>query len=656
MSNEQNRAAIDEIISRIDIVDLISENVVLKKSGSGYQGLCPFHQEKSPSFHVSQQKQIFRCFGCNVGGNIIEYYKNYHHLNFIDTLKELAQRCGVELQYNKEKSPENQKKEELKKTIYQAYKEATEFYQWNLIHNDSSGQIARNYLKQRKVPKGMIDKFLIGYSPNSWDGLYLFLQKKGFSPDEIKESGLVVEKEHGGYYDRFRNRLMFPIQNEKDEVIAFGGRILDNDSNQAKYINSSESSIYIKGQHLYALNFAKNKIREKSEVILVEGYLDVISCHEFGFENTVASLGTALTPDQAKKLLRYNTSKKVIVAYDSDKAGKKAAEKGTLVLEEVSKGTGINLYILQVPSGKDPDDFLHGEHSDQFQQVIDSAKPIIEFQIEEALSSDFSNSENKTKIVERCVEVLLKIKDAIYRSEMITKIVNWQVNGQKINIREEDLRRTLKISDFTTNRSEQKDTASNSIPYQQYNNKFQKKEYKPKYDKNVVDFDYHKKRISQAILAKYEKEPGALQAEKGIIYYMVERVKALDYIKKRLENTEFQDPLNEKIKNIIFNLNETNNIKGWKELLREMPESDEQVRVVEIWEGFSNINVASDKILKDYLKQVKLNFLKLQRDEIRVGVDEAGSIDEKEIVEQLIVEYQLVQASIKKLESEIYSN
>ncbi|MFN8577667.1 MAG: DNA primase [Candidatus Sericytochromatia bacterium] len=644
MSQLQGKQFTDELISRIDIVDLISENVVLKKAGSNFTGLCPFHQEKSPSFSVNQVKQTFRCFGCGEGGNAITYYMKYHNLDFRNTLKELASRYGLEMpafsSYNKE---ESDKKDDLKKTIFEIYKTATEFYRWNLQHKDF-GLNARDYLDKRKVNPLMIDKFLIGFAQDSWDSLYLFLQKKGFSQIELKESGLVVEKENGGFYDRFRNRIIFPIHNEKDEVIAFGGRTLDPNT-PAKYINSPETIIYTKGQHLYALNFAKNKIKEKGEIILVEGYLDVISCHEFGFENTVASLGTALTPDQAKKLLRYNSEKKVIVAYDADNAGQRAAEKGTNVLEEVAKGVGISIYVLKVPSGKDPDEFLHSEGQKPFQKLIDNVKPIIEFKIEKSLSVDLSTAEGKSNAVEGCIEVLLKIENEIYQSEMIKKIANWQYKGIKLNVREQDIRRRLRMN-----------TAPTPQVNQFQNNRFKNFRDFKKFDKNKVEFDYIQKSINQKTLSEYEKESSLSQAEKGIIYFMMERRKAIDYIVKRLEHIVFHDNLNEEIKNKILELHHSEQLTDWQSLLQALPDIEHQKRIVSIWDDLDKTDISSDKILKDFLRQTLFAHKKNHKDELKQDIDIAMKTGDKELIRTLMMSLWELEKELKAIESEIYNN
>ncbi len=642
MSSFQGKQLVEEIISRIDIVDLISENVVLKKSGSGFTGLCPFHQEKSPSFHVNNQKQIFRCFGCGEGGNIFQFYMKFYNLDFKNALKELADKCGVQIAYSEYNKEEADKKDEIKKTIYDIYEISAKFYRWNLEHQ-RFGESAREYLTKRKTSSLMIDKFNLGFSQESWDSLFLFLQKKGFSSEEIKESGLVVEKDSGGFYDRFRNRIIFPIQNEKNQVIAFGGRTLDPNT-PAKYINSPETDIYIKGQNLYALNFAKDKIREKSQVILVEGYLDVIACHEFGFENTVASLGTALTSDQAKKLLRYNSEKKVIVAYDADNAGQKAAEKGKTGLEEVAKGIGINIYVLKVPSGKDPDDFLHNEGKEPFQKLIDNVKPIIEFQIEKAISCDFSNSEEKVKAIDKCLEILIKIDNDIYRSDMIKKISNWQYQGLKLNVREEDIRKRLKINSMS------------SFSQNNYTkNNFQNRNFK-KFTKDKNEFDYSKKIMSQQILAKYEKESTEVQAEKGIIYFLMERRKAFEYIEKRLEHITFKDSINETIKSKIIELFHSEQLENWQSLLNSFEKSDYQKRIVEIWEGLENVDIASDKILRDYLRQVKLSHLREQKSELKSEIDNAMKSGMIDMAKVFLQEYTKLNQELKRIEAEIYSN
>lgn len=653
---------IEQIVSRLDVVDLISEYVVLRKAGATYTGLCPFHQEKTPSFRVNREKQIFKCFGCGAGGNAFEFYKKYHSLEFKDALREMANKTGVELDFKEYNKEDYNKKENLKKTILDIYEKTVEFYRWN-FNKSEYGAEAQAYVKQRKIRSDMVEKFMIGYSQNNWESLYRYLLNKGFEQEVLKESGLFIERENDkGFYDRFRNRVMFPIQDENGKVIAFGARTLANE--QAKYINSPESVIYTKGNHLYGLNFAKNKIKELDFTILAEGYLDVISCHEAGFENAVASLGTALTPDQSKKILRYSSSSKVVIAYDADAAGQRAAERGIEVLETVSKGTGIDIYILTIPSGKDPDEFIHTEGYDAFAQVVNDSKPILEFQIESALKKDTSTPEAKAKAVDECIKVLTKIDNDIYKTEMIKKIVSWNNSGLKIDIREEDIRKRLRLltegkeeytrttyyhkNNYKNNNFQNNKFNNNNSKFQNNNNGFKKNFYGNNY--------YQTKPFSDKAVVEFERNPSSLQAELGLIYFMMERYRALNYIKAKIENAVFQDPINEEIKNKIFEVGSIEKQLKWEDLLNHFIQfSDFQSRITEIWESYSNIDVADDKILKDYLKQIKMNFFKLQRDEIKFDIDIAIRSGNRELIKSLMEGYSEIQVKLKKMESEAHA-
>lgn len=644
------KEVIEQIVSRLDIVDLISEYVVLKKAGATYTGLCPFHQEKTPSFRVNREKQIFKCFGCGAGGNSFEFYKKYHSLDFKDALREMANKTGVELDFKDYNKDEYNKKENLKKSIFEIYEKTLEFYRWN-FNNPDYGLEAQAYVKQRKIHPNMVEKFMIGYSQNNWESLYRYLSNKGFEQEVLKESGLFIERENGkGFYDRFRNRVMFPIQDENGKVIAFGARTLANEP--AKYINSPESIIYTKGNHLYGLNFAKNKIKELDFTILAEGYLDVISCHEAGFENSVASLGTALTPEQSKKILRYSSGKKVVIAYDSDNAGQRATEKGIEVLEDVSKGTGIEIYILSIPSGKDPDEFIHTEGYEAFANVVNDSKPILEFQIESALKKDISTPENKAKAIDECIKVLTKIDNDIYKTEMIKKIVNWTNSGLKIDIREEDIRRRLKL----LSEGKEEYYRTNYYPKNNFNkfnpnNKFQNNNG---FKKNYYNNYQQTKPFSDKAIVEFEKNPSALQAEMGLIYFMMERYRALHYIKTKIENVVFQDSVNEELKNKIFEIGSIEKQLKWEELLNYFIQfSDFQSRITEIWESYSHIDISSDKILKDYIKHVRMNFFKLQRDEIKHDIDIAIRSGNRELIKSLMEAYSEIQVKLKKMESDV---
>ena len=332
-----------------DIVDIISQYVNLKKSGRTFFGLCPFHSEKSPSFAVSPDKQIFHCFGCGVGGNVFHFLSKVEGIGFKETLEILANRANITLPTLD--NGQDDKTAYLKSRVYEINKQTAQFYHENLYK--PTAKIAQEYIKKRKLDNNTLKTFLIGYS-GTFNELYKTLKSQGFTDEEILASSLVNKNERGEFIDRFRKRLMFPIQDERGRVIAFGGRILEDNKIQnvksPKYINSSENIVYSKGRHLFGLYAAKKEKIDK--IIIVEGYMDAISLHQRGITNVVASLGTALTEAQGR-LLR-NNSQQVIIGYDSDGAGQAATMRGL----EILKNMGCDIRILQLYGAKDPDEYI----------------------------------------------------------------------------------------------------------------------------------------------------------------------------------------------------------------------------------------------------------------------------------------------------------
>ena len=327
---------IDEVRSANDIVDVISQYVNLKRAGRNFKGLCPFHKEKTPSFLVSPDKQIFHCFGCGVGGNVISFINKVENLDFKDTIEFLADRAGINLPTIE--TEQDTAKQHLKSRIYEINTIAAEFYHENLYK--PTAKIAQEYVKKRKLDNKTLKSFLIGFSCN-YDELYQHLKQLGYSNEELIASNLVLKNDKNQYMDRFRNRLMFPICDIRNRVIAFGGRKLDDTYKEvAKYINTSENVVYSKGRNLYGLNIAKNSASQR--LIIVEGYMDAVSLHQRGITNAVASLGTALTEAQGRLLRKY--SQEVIISYDSDAAGQGATMRGLEILNNL----GCNLRILQM--------------------------------------------------------------------------------------------------------------------------------------------------------------------------------------------------------------------------------------------------------------------------------------------------------------------
>ena len=357
---------IEEVRNANDIVDVVSQYVTLKRSGRNFFGLCPFHKEKSPSFSVSPDKQIFHCFGCGVGGNVIHFLSKIEGINFVETLQALAERANIQLP--KLDSEESNEIIELKSKIYKINEMTAKFYHENLYKSES--KLAQEYIKKRKLDNNTLKKFLIGYSSAN-NQLYSYLKMQGFKDDEILKSNLVNKTSDGRFIDRFRKRLIFPIQDIKNRVIAFGGRVLDD--SLPKYINSPEGLIYSKGRHLYGLNVARKS--NVKDIIIVEGYMDCVSLHQRGISNAVASLGTALTEAQGRLLRRYG--EKIIIGYDSDSAGQNATMRGLEILNNL----GCDIRILQMDGAKDPDEYVIKYGSGRFNLLVNKAISLVEFKI-----------------------------------------------------------------------------------------------------------------------------------------------------------------------------------------------------------------------------------------------------------------------------------
>jgi len=399
---------IDEIRSSNDIVDVISQYVTLKRSGRNFFGLCPFHKEKSPSFSVSPDKQIFHCFGCGVGGNVIHFVSKIENIDFRETLEVLAERSGITLP-TLENNQDNQMLE-LKAKVYDINKDAAIFYHENLYK--PSSKEAQEYIKKRKLGNNTLKSFLIGYSGN-YDELYKLLKSKGYTDNEILASCLVNKTENGKFIDRFRKRLMFPILDVRGRVIAFGGRVLDD--SKPKYINSPENIVYSKGRHLFGLNVAKKEDLKK--IIIVEGYMDVISLHQRGVTNVVASLGTALTEAQGRLLRKH--SQQVILGYDSDGAGQAATLRGLEILQNL----GADVRILQIEGAKDPDEYIVNFGSARFLKAVENSISLVEYKVKilkNTLNTD--NTSDKIKFLNEIAKILSKVENNIEKEIYIDKI------------------------------------------------------------------------------------------------------------------------------------------------------------------------------------------------------------------------------------------
>lgn len=400
----------EDVIEKIkyenDIVDVISEKVRLKKSGRNYTGLCPFHNEKSPSFSVSRDKQIYKCFGCGEAGNVITFVMKTRNLSFIDAVRILAERVHIDLDFLESG---NNKKNNANEKLLKLNVDAARFFFSNLKQNER----ANEYFLRRGITQNTIRKFGLGYAFDDWHGAMNYLLRKGYTEKELLTNGLIIKNDKGNRYDRFRNRIMFPVFDYRGKVIGFGGRVMDD--SKPKYLNSPETPLFKKGINLYGLNFAL-KNQSSRTFIIVEGYMDCIALHQCGITNAVASLGTALTQSQAKLLKRYADN--IIISYDADTAGQKATLRGLKIL----KDNGLEVKVLKVPRGKDPDEFVRKNGREAFEELIRNAMPLVDYRIksvEEGLN--LSDNEQKMKYIKKTADILMEL-DPVEKDIYVKKI------------------------------------------------------------------------------------------------------------------------------------------------------------------------------------------------------------------------------------------
>ena len=412
---------IEEVRMKNDIVDVISGYVRLQKKGSSYFGLCPFHNEKSPSFSVSRSKQMYYCFGCGAGGNVFTFLMEYENLTFVEAVQLLAERAGVELP-KMEYSKEAKERADLKTTLLEINKAAAQYFYAQL--KSEQGKTGYEYLKRRELSDETIKAFGLGYSSKYSDDLYRYLRSKGYSEDLIRQAGLISTDEKNGVYDKFWNRVMFPIMDVNSRVIGFGGRVMGDA--KPKYLNSPETPIFDKSRNLYGLNRARSS--RKPYFLLCEGYMDVIALHQAGFTNAVASLGTALTPGHASLIKRY--VREVYLTYDSDDAGTRAALRGIPIL----KSAGISAKVIRMDPYKDPDEFIKNLGAEEFERRIENARNGFLFSLE-ILERDYdmNSPEGKTAFFREAARKLIDFEDELERNNYIEAVARiYQINEESL--------------------------------------------------------------------------------------------------------------------------------------------------------------------------------------------------------------------------------
>lgn len=549
---------IEEIRSSNDIVDVVSQYVTLKRKGRSFFGLCPFHKEKSPSFSVSPDKQIFHCFGCGVGGNVIHFISKIENLNFIDTLELLANRANITLPVL-DTTYQDSKKIQLKAKVYEINEIAAKFYHERLYK--PSSKIAQEYVKKRKLDNRTLKSFLIGYS-GDFDELFQVLRKKGFTDEEILASSLVNRSEKGVFVDRFKNRLMIPIQDVAGRFIAFGGRVL-NDS-KPKYINSPENIVYSKGRNLFGLNIAKKSDTKK--IIIVEGYMDAISLYQRGITNVVASLGTAMTQQQGRLLRKC--SEQVIIGYDADGAGQAATLRGLDILQNM----GCDVRVLQIYGAKDPDEFVIKYGPERFNKCVDNAISLVEFKVKVLKQNlNIENVNDKIKFLNGTAQILSKVDNDIEKEIYIDKISE-----------------EYKIS---------KEAIYGEVNKLRYKNSNDKKILERAPVKSFMRKDAEKK-IDESIIKR----------EKMVIYILVNYPeKTFETIKKNIAVDDIKDELNKKIIEKIYEQYEKNININILDLFEEDDEVNYLSGIMAEDFGISDIDKCIRDLLTIYYKEKLTN-------------------------------------------------
>ncbi|SCG83598.1 DNA primase [Proteiniborus sp. DW1] len=552
-----------------DIVDVITEYITLKHAGANFIGLCPFHNEKTPSFSVSPSKQIYHCFGCGEGGDVISFIMKYTNLDFIEAVKLLANRVNITID-EKEANVDLKTKKD-KEIATNINKEVARYFHNNLL-NDRS---ALDYLYNRGLKEKTIRAYGIGYSRDSWDDVLSFLLNRGYSLEQIEKSGLVVKHSDGNrYYDRFRGRIMFPIIDTRGRVIGFGGRTTGNA--QPKYLNSPDTSAFSKGNNLYGLNIAKKYCRNK--IILVEGYMDVISLYQHGINYCVASLGTALTPNQSKLLKRYSND--IYICYDSDNAGLNAASRALDILKEEK----IEAKVILLPEGKDPDEFVKENGMDRFQYFLNNAYNYLDFKILFYKKRyNLNTLEGKIDFTKEISNMLKEVESPIERDAYINKV------SLETNISIEAIKEEIK----------QKGQINSSI--------------KDKYINN----NYRNTNKYNILPVKYNLEPGHLMAEKNLLNFLIKDKKIYNHIKGRFLPSDFLDQVYRRVAEIIFDAYDNEEEIHLDRIIAyfEGEELEKLKEVINLEDDFDEDEKV--KAADDYIKKINYYELKIQKNDIK---------------------------------------
>ena len=583
----------DEVIERIhdnaNLVDIVSEYLPLKRTGVNFVGLCPFHNEKTPSFTVSDAKQFYHCFGCGEGGDVISFIMKMENMSFLEAAEYLANKLGIPLE---EKSKRDVKIESERDRIYEINREAAKYYYSNLMRN----KMALNYLQSRRIRGKVINQFGLGFAEDSWDGIYKYLIGKGYREKDLEKAGLIgMRRDNTGYYDKFRNRIIFPIIDTRNRVIGFGGRVLD--ETMPKYLNSMDTPVFTKGNNLYGLNLIK-KHSNRDKIILVEGYMDVISLFNNGINYSVASLGTAFTQNQAKLLKKYG--KEVFICYDSDEAGINASLKAINILRR----EGVDAKIIKLPAGEDPDDFIKSNGVREFERLLKNALNYIDYNIFiNKQKYNIDDPEERIKFTQKIAGLLGELKSPIEKDVYIDKVSD-ETGISKVAI-EREISRKLK-------------------PNTKYS--------KDKYINQA--FRHNKDKIKPVNMVP---ESGYLKAEKSLLKLMIANKSYFDIIIKYLAIEDFLSEeckiLAETISNEYYSKVELRNIEP--QFLLDNVENINMDFINEILD--QNIDFLSEDIedaIGDLVKTINFSRIKIKLDNVNRRMKEIGSNLNEENIEE----------------------
>lgn len=567
---------IEKVRESNDIIDVISEFVPLKRRGKNYVGLCPFHKEKTPSFSVQQDKQIYHCFGCGEGGNVISFLMKYRNIGFVEAVRVLAERANIVIPESG--SSESSEKISLREKIFEINREAARFFYINLHRNAA----AIDYFRNRGINAEIVKRFGLGYALNSPNSLMNYLIGKKYSLDLLEKAGLVIKRDDSNYHDRFRNRVMFPVLDVRSRIIGFGGRVLDN--SKPKYLNSPETPVFNKGNNLYGLNIAaKSNIDRK--IIIVEGYMDVIALHQYGIENAVASLGTALTREQAKLIKRY--SERVIISYDADTAGQAATLRGLDILAQA----GLEVGILKIPKGKDPDEFVRSDGRDAFLQCAENAMPLTEYVIRRKSEGfDISSTEGKIGFIKACAHVLGGIDDPVTVDAYVVKL-SGETGISSSALYDE-------ISKVRKNSGKDPEDHEGDISG------------KNRYNNNIAG-------------QKLYIEPAYIKAEKFILSILYVNNNLFKTIEKMLSWQDFNDAVYSKVAHIVFDCLKNNTAIEPASIVSLFSDVDDMKKVSDIFSSTTITDMDNiDKMISDYVNLIKKSRLIAKKDEISLKIKE----------------------------------